>query len=405
LNIPGRTHIERFNEYVNFAKTQTSGVVRQPVSWSNHASPTRRLRIGYISSDFRRHPVGLMVSALIGCHDKTLFDVFCYSDVTLADEITEQIRSGVDHWRPITGITDVNVAHKIRTDNIDILICLAGVFDKNRPLVCAYRAAPVQVSLHDGATSGLEEMDYFLTDNYLHPADTKEMFTEELYRIPSLFQWPHIQGAADTGALPVDQAGFITFGSFNNPAKINNQVIHLWAEVLKSVSGSRLLFKYKNWYNEASLHDRLINEFATCGIEKDRIDFIASLETSEEHLKQYAKVDIALDPFPFSGATTTFEALWMGVPVVTLAGETFISRMSGSMLQQVGLGDLALDTQKSYVAAAKKLASDHVRLRTLRKELREHVKASLICDPLAYSKSVEDAYRSMWATWCHQTDK
>ena len=327
LNIPGRTHVERFNEYVNFAKTQTLEVDRQAVDWPNHASPTRQLRIGYISSDFRHHPVGLMVSALIACHDKARFDVFCYSDVILEDEITEQIRSDVDHWRPITGITDADVADKVRADNIDILICLAGGFDKNRPLVCAHRAAPVQVSLHDGATSGLEEMDYFLTDNYLHPADTKEIFTEELHRIPSLFQWPQIQGAAEISAPPVDQAGFITFGSFNNPSKINNEVIRLWAEVLKSVSGSRLLLKYKNWYKEASLHERVINEFAACGVKKDSIDFITSRETKEEHLKQYSKVDIALDPFPFSGATTTFEALWMGVPVVTLAGETFISRM------------------------------------------------------------------------------
>ena len=405
LNVPGRTHTELFNEYEKFAKTQTFGVVRQTENWSNHASPNRQLRIGYMSSDLRHHPVGLMASALISCHDKTQFDIFCYSDVTLADEITEKIRADTDHWRPISGITDIDVAHKIRADNIDILICLAGGFDKNRPLVCAHRAAPVQVSLHDGATSGFEEMDYFLTDNYLHPADTKEMFTEELHRIPSLFQWPHIQGAAEISAPPVDQAGFVTFGSFNNPAKINNEVIRLWAEVLKSVSGSRLLLKYKNWYKEVSLKERLIDEFAACGVKKDCIDFITSLDTKAEHLRRYSRVDIALDPFPFSGATTTFEALWMGVPVVTLAGKTFISRMSGSMLQHVGLGDLALDTQQAYVASANKLARDHVRLRTLKNNLRELVKASPICDPLAYSLSVEDAYRSMWKTWCAKRKK
>ena len=405
LNVPGRTHTELFNEYEKFAKTQTLGIVRQTENWSNHASPNRQLRIGYMSSDLRHHPVGLMASALISCHDKTQFDIFCYSDVILADEITEKIRSDTDHWRPISGITDIDVAHKIRADNIDILICLAGGFDKNRPLVCAHRAAPVQVSLHDGATSGLEEMDYFLTDNYLHPADTKEIFTEELHRIPSLFQWPHIQGAAEISAPPVDQAGFVTFGSFNNPAKINNEVIRLWAEVLKSVSGSRLLLKYKNWYKEVSLKERLIDEFAACGVKKDCIDFITSLDTKAEHLRRYSRVDIALDPFPFSGATTTFEALWMGVPVVTLAGKTFISRMSGSMLQHVGLGDLALDTQQAYVASANKLARDHVRLRTLKNNLRELVKASPICDPLAYSLSVEDAYRSMWKTWCAKRKK
>lgn len=400
LNLTGRTHIETFNDYVRFAKIRTLDVVRQKKSWSNLASPNRRLRIGYVSSDFCNHPIGLQVSALIACHDKTQFDVFCYSDVLLADEITKKIRSDANHWRSTSEITDANLAHKIRADNIDILICLAGGFDKNRPLLCAHRAAPVQVSLHDGATSGLEEMDYFLTDQYLHPVDTKEIFTEELCRIPSLFQYPYIRGVEETEPPPMDQRGYVTFGCFNNPAKITNEVVRLWAEILKSTSGSHLLLKYRNWYKATSLKERLIDEFAHCGVEKECIDFIASLDTREEHLKCYSQVDIALDPFPFNGGTTTFEALWMGTPTITLAGETFISRMSGSMLQHVGLGDLTLDTQQAYVTSAKELANDHARLRNINQSLRELTKKSLFCDPLAYSLSVEGAYRFMWKTWC-----
>ena len=146
----------------------------------------------------------------------------------------------------------------IRADGIDVLVCLAGRYDGNRPLVCAHRAAPVQVSYHDGATSGLEEMDYLLTDNFLNPPDTKEMFTEELYRLPVFFQSPQIEGAPPVTTLPAEQAGFITFGSFNSPAKVNEEVIRLWAEILKSVPGSRLLFKYQNFYDQTSIRDRVL---------------------------------------------------------------------------------------------------------------------------------------------------
>ncbi len=243
-------------------------------------------------------------------------------------------------------------------------------------------------------------MDYWLTDGFLHPPDTQEMFTEELHRLPVFYQYPPIEEAPTVETLPAEQAGFVTFGSFNNPAKVNDEVVRLWAEVLKSVPGSRLLFKYRNLYDQASLRDRVLERFRGQGIDPGRVEFATSPDTFAEHLGRYEEVDIALDPFPFNGATTTFQALWMGVPVVSLAGGTFISRAAGSMLHHVGLGDLAVNTPEAYVACARDLAGDLPRLKALRAGLRERMESSPLCDAPAYAQSVEAAYRDMWRKWC-----
>ena len=400
LYVPGLTPKELFTESLRFAENHAQGITRPAEDLTNDPTPDRRLRVGYLSSDLRDHSVGSVVLPLLSCHDRAKFEVFCYADVANPDALTEEFRAFADHWRSVVGKMDSEVAKMIRADAIDVLVCLAGHFDGNRPLVSAHRAAPVQVSFHDGATSGLEEMDYWLTDGFLHPPDTQEIFTEELYRLPVFYQWPPIEDAPAVETLPADQAGFVTFGSFNNPAKVNEDVIGLWAEILKSVPGSRLLLKYKNWYDQASLRGRVVEQFAASGIGQDRVTFAASLDTLAEHLGRYGEVDIALDPFPFNGATTTFRALWMGVPVVSLAGETFVSRMAGSILHHVGLGDLAVETPEAYVASARDLAGDLARLRTLRTNLRERVATSPICNAPAYARSVEDGYRKMWRKWC-----
>ena len=394
--------MELFTEHLRFSEKHSQGVARPAEDLTNDPTPDRRLRVGYLSSDFRNHPVGLVLLPLLSSHDRVKFEVFCYADVPRPDAMTERFRSTVDHWHPIVGKPDSEVAGMVRADAIDVLVCLAGHFDSNRPLVCAHRAAPVQVSFHDGATSGLEEMDYWLTDDFLHPPDTKEMFTEELYRLPVFYQWLPIEEAPTIETLPAEKVGFVTFGSFNNPAKVNEEVISLWGEVLKSVPGSRLLLKYKNWYGQESLHNNVVEKFAACGVDQDRIIFATTPDTLAEHLGRYGEVDIALDPFPFNGATTTFQALWMGVPVITLAGETFISRAAGSILHHAGLGDLAVDTPEAYVACARDLAGDLERLRTLRANLRERMAASPLCNAANYARSVETAYRDMWRKWCAQ---
>ncbi|SVC76028.1 uncharacterized protein METZ01_LOCUS328882, partial [marine metagenome] len=185
-------------------------------------------------------------------------------------------------------------------------------------------------------------------------------------------------------------------------AKVNEEVIKLWSEDLRSVPNSRLLFKYKNFYDQTSLREGVVERFLARGIERDRIIFAAKLDTIMEHLGRYCEIDIALDPFPFNGATTTFQALWMGVPVVSLVGDTFFGRTAGSILHHVGLGELVVETPEAYVACARELAGDLTRLGTLRTTLRERIANSPLCDAPTYARNVETAYRDMWRTWCTQ---
>ena len=400
LNVPGLSPGDLFAEHLRFAEAHTRRIAQPTAPLSNDANPDRRLRVGYLSSDFRNHPVASNVLPVLCAHDPAEFEIFCYADVPRADAMTARLQACANHWRSIVGKPDAEVAAMVRADGIDLLVCLAGHFDHNRPLICAHRAAPVQVSFHDGATSGLREMDYWLTDGFLHPAETQEMFSEQLHRLPVFYQWPAIEEAPPVAPLPAARAGFITFASFNSPTKLNGQVIGLWAEVLKSNPGSKLLLKYKNFYAQASLRDPVAAGFAARGIAGDRVIFAASRDTLAAHLGRYGDVDIALDPFPFNGATTTFQALWMGVPVVTLAGETFISRAAGSILHHAGLGELAVDTPEAYVACTRKLAEDVARLRGLREGLRQRMAASPLRAAPAYARSVETAYRDMWRKWC-----
>jgi len=400
-NIPGLSPDELFAEHVRFAKNQTRGISPLAEKMSNDPTPGRKLRVGYMSSDLKNHPVESIVFPLISSHDQSKFEIYCYSDVQRPDAKTQRLQSCANHWRPIAGKTDREVAGIVRADKIDVLVCLAGHFDGNRPLVCAYRAAPVQVSFCDVASSGLEEMDYLLTDTVLAPPDTKEKFTEGLQRIPVIYQiLPIDEAPPSVDTLPADKTGSITFASFNNPSKLNGEVISLWAKVLKSVPDSRLLLKYQNWFDQESLRERVLEGFSACGVGQDRIEFAASLDTFEQHLARYDDVDIALDPFPFTGATTTFQALWMGVPVISLIGETLVSRYSMEILHHAGLGELAAETPEAYVTCALDLACDLDRLRTFRTSLRERMATSPLCNATPYARSIESAYQDMWGKWC-----
>ena len=228
---------------------------------------------------------------LIANHDHQAFEIFCYADVAHPDEMTEWYQSSVEHWRSIIGMSDEDVARMVRADKIDVLVILAGRFDGNRPLVSAYRAAPVQVNF-DVATSGLQEMDYFLTDDDLNPPETEQKFTEEIYRLPCSFQGTPIEASPPVGPLPADGAGRITFSSFNSPAKVSGEVLSLWARVLEAVPGSRLMLKYHRIYFVASLRNRIASEFEAAGISKDRILFPEPCDTKHEHLLSLSLIHI-----------------------------------------------------------------------------------------------------------------
>jgi len=360
----------------------------------------RKLRVGYLSSDFHAHPVGYNIMPLISHHDLSEVETFIYAENENNDDVTGQFKSHADHWCSTSGQSDAQVAQKITADEIDILICLAGRFNLNRPTVAAHRAAPVQISFHDCASTGLTEMDYWLTDKSLHPSDTQEKFSEDLYRLPVFYQFSSPADFPAVSSLPVDQNGFLTFGSFNKLEKINDHVIALWADVLTSVPHSRLFLKYHDYFEDTDLIKHWQSKFAHFGITEDRLLLAGNIDEQAKYLMLYDHIDIALDPFPFNGATTTFEALAMGVPVVAMIGKHFVDRVAGSILQEAGLDHLIADTPRTYINAAQNLAENLPELRLLRNSLRDRLTNSSLCDASQYAQNIEIAYREMWRRWC-----
>jgi predicted O-linked N-acetylglucosamine transferase (SPINDLY family) len=361
---------------------------------------SRRLKVGYISSDFRTHVVALNLLPVIANHDHDEFEIFLYSHVEFPDELTEVFKDCADHWRSIFHKSDQEAAELIEEDGIDVLVTLAGRFDENRPTIAANRPAPIQVSFHDCATSGLEAMDYYLTDNILHPADTPELFTEELYRLPYYYQYPIQEHLPEVKPSPFLSNGFITFGCFNKPEKINDKVIELWSDVLRAVPESKLLLKYFNYYCEPSMNARWKSRFKKNGISEDRLIFQFNSDSRQTHLALYQQIDISLDPFPFNGATTTFESLSMGVPVVSLLGKHFVDRVAASIVTHAGYPEFVAKTKQDYVELAKNLASDIDNLNKLRLSIRDNLHTSKICNGGPYCRNIETAFRDMWTTWC-----
>jgi predicted O-linked N-acetylglucosamine transferase (SPINDLY family) len=322
-----------------------------------------------------------------------------YADVSAPDAMTARFQTAVDAWCPIAGLSDEDVAAKIRADRIDIVVVLAAHFDRNRPLVCAYRPAPIQISFHDLLTTGLEAVDYFIADRTVFPKGAVERFTERVIRLPSIYVHAPL-AEVPVPPPPAAAAGLVTFGSFNNPAKINDQVLALWAKVLAAAPGSRLLLKFRNWFLVPSLQARIGAALRGFGVDPSRIQFDGAPDQTAGHLARYGRIDIALDTFPFSGSTTTFEALWMGVPVITLTGATVASRWSASILHTLKLEEFVADTPERYVGAAAALAGDSARLAGLRSTLRERICRSPLVDGGLRARQIERVYRAVWRRWC-----
>lgn len=400
LNLPGISSEELYARHRKLRRRHTRTDLASKSFPERARDTNRRLKIGYLSSDFRTHVISLNLLPLISEHDHETCEIYLYAEVEHADQLTDMFKDHADHWRPTVDMSDAEVACMIEGDNIDILVCMAGRFDQNRPLVAAHRPAPIQVSFHDCATSGLDDMDYWLSDSYLHPENSPEQFSEELYRLPVFYQYPAPEGIPDIGPLPAIRNGHVTFASFNKPEKVNDEVVALWSEVLKAVPESQLLLKYFNLYQEPKLQERWLARFAEHGITAERLILRAKNDARNTHLEIYNEVDIALDPFPFNGATTTFEALSMGAPVITLLGNHFVDRVAASILHHSGHGDLVADSPSAYVEIARGLATDLPRLSSIRSRLRPDLAASPICDAPTYARNVEAAYRDIWRRWC-----
>jgi predicted O-linked N-acetylglucosamine transferase (SPINDLY family) len=360
----------------------------------------RRLRIGYVSADFYDHPVACFLEPIFANHDRERFEIFLYSGVARADAVTERFRGYADGWRELARGRGAEDAGCIAGDRVDILVDLGG-HTGGFLLVFARAPAPLQVAyLGYPCTSGLPVMDWRLTDERADPPESQPFSSERLLHLPgSYFCYRPPGDSPDPVEAPALRAGRVTFGSFNNPAKITRAAIANWAAVLRAVPDSRLLLKFGG-LDQPAMRERLEARFAEGGIASERLEFRGVTKDRAAHLATFNEVDIALDSFPYNGATTTCEALWMGVPVVSLRGETHASRMGWSLLSAAGLPELAAAGRDEFVARAVDLASDVERLAGLRRELRGRFAASPLMDEAGFTRNLEQAYRRIWRECC-----
>jgi predicted O-linked N-acetylglucosamine transferase (SPINDLY family) len=373
-------------------------------TWRPHRNSQdkgRRLRIGYVSAVFSDHPVTRFQREEMEHRDRDAWELTCYSNAPKPDATTDALRDLSDRWRDVSSLDDEAMAKQIRDDQIDILVDLDGHDQGNRLLCFARRPAPVQVTCNGYVdTTGMSAMDWRLTDADLDPPGTTEgSHTEKLYRVSGgAWCYRPDENAPSIADPPMLGNGFVTFGSLNRAIKHTPETLRLWSQVLAAVSGSRLVVLSAG---HASTHAYLRDRFAEQGIDPQRLEFLCRL-SRPEYLRRLTQLDIALDPFPFAGVTTTCDALHMGVPVVSLLGDRYWSRAGAAILPAIGLGELLAHTHEQYVAIASQLARNPARLLHMRRGLRERLTGSTLCDGRRHSKALSKAYRAMWHGWCDQ---
>lgn len=373
-----------------------------PVNFANDRDPRRRLRIGYISPDFRAHSVGFFIEPVLKHHNPAAVEVFCYSELPAhrQDAVTARLKGYAAHWLDTVGLGDPALAERIRQDRIDILIELAGHTHGNRLAALALRAAPIQASyLGYVGTTGLPAMDYRISDVLVDPPGRHaDHYTETLVRLPNHYCYQPDASLPEVNALPAVSRGHVTFISTNSLAKINDEVVRLWADILKSAPTARLAFKAKT-LDQPAVRDRLAARFGRHGIGGERLT-MEGWGSPAEYIAFLQAGDIALDPFPFNGGTTTYHCLWMGLPVVTPEGDHYVARMGAAILSTLGLTNLVARTREDYVRICAVLAGDLEHLATLRAGLRERIRQSPLADGAAYTCNLETLYRELWQGWC-----
>lgn len=372
--------------------------------FENDRDQHRRLRIGYLSPDFRDHSVASFALPLIEHHDRDVYEVNLFSVARSPDAITRRFIEAADHWHDLSSCSDMQIADVVRGKRIDVLIDLAGLFDGHRQGVMARRPAPVQATyLGYPNTTGLRAVDWRIVDHVTDPDGAESLAVENLARIDGCFLCYRVRHDMPQPA-PKDEAELtrpITFGSFNNISKLNRSVLDAWARILANVLNSRMLFKATPLSSD-SVRRWLSNELIARGVGSDRIEMIGHTETQSEHLAMYDRVDIALDTFPYNGTTTTCEAMWMGVPLVTVRGDCHAARVGASIMRATDNSELTAESVDQYVEKAVDLANDPGRLIEYRSILRERMARSELCDVGGFARRFERLIRDMWRTWCRQ---
>ncbi len=392
LNYDDRMTAEAvFEEYRKFGLT-----LRAKMRYAHKDHPGiegRKLRIGYVSADFFAHVVMFFMEPIFRNHDRNKFELFAYASVSLQDEVTQRVKKQFDHWVDAIDLADEELAERVRADQIDVLIDLSGHTTGNRLRMMAWRPAPVQATyLGYGYTTGMSEIDYFIGDNNFTPEGCEHLFSEKIIRIPSpvyAYDAP-IGRSPDVAALPALSKGYVTFGSMSRIIRFNNRLLRVWKQILDRVPGSKLRLDQKP-FGDPETCDRVRARLIALGYADEQIELVSSFP----HWDGYHQMDIALDCWPHNAGTTTFEALWMGVPVISKRDRPSVGRLSEMVLKPMGLEDWVVDTEEEFIEKAVSFASDLPALAAMRASLRERVENSPFLDFKARTKGLEDAYVEM----------
>ncbi len=388
---------EIFFEHTQWEKRVATAKNIQPFKHKSQDSNKKHLRIGYVSADFKTHSVAYYIEPILRNHDYEQFSIFCYSDVVKPDPVTLHLQQFPLIWRSIVGKNNDEVFSMVQNDAIDILVDLAGHSGNNRMGLFLRKPAPMQVTyLGYPNTTGLSTIDFRLTDQWADPEIDSPYYTEKLFHLSDGFLcYVAPQNSPDVSELPAIKNGFVTFGSFNNLPKISPETIDVWSRILKAIPTAKLMIKTKP-FNDESVRNIYVNHFNNRGIDSNRLLFSEYSRSLNEHLACYGSVDIALDTFPYNGTTTTCEAFWMGVPVITLTGKAHAGRVGHSLLTRIGLSGMIASDIDRYVSLATFLAGDVKPLAKLRSALRATLAQSSICNGAQFTKSLEIAYGDMW---------
>jgi protein O-GlcNAc transferase len=388
------------NELHKWNQTFAAPLGKDVEMHNNYSVANRRLRIGYVSPNFFGQAEAHFVLPLLAAHDRQKFEIHLFSGVRKPDEFTQKHKALADVWHDTSKIDDLSLAKRIRETHIDILVDLTMHMGENRLLAFARKPAPVQVTwlAYPGST-GLTAIDYRLTDSIIDPPNRDEsIYSEKSIRLPGC--WVCYNPLSEATQRPISQKGAITFGSLNNPCKLNARVLRPWARILKELPDSRLVLLCVSEHQRVQVR----RVFEEAGVKSTRIEFLVTCPR-EQYLRLYDRIDIGLDPWPYNGITTTCDALWMGVPVVSMTGTTPSSHAGASVLAAAGLPELVADSPERLIRLAIDLAKDNSRLLKLRSTLRDQVTKSALMDGPKFAAGVEQAYREMWTLWCERVDK